>query len=188
MEAWGGWRVWCMKPLFWILMRSVCLRSGTNYYDPYSDSVSDLSSPRRHLSWLPSSWSCQFLIPKWSCCSTSCWQATTWNEILNYRNSLLEPESTVAACQHSLDGAFKDNVNMYTHIVSRPLSPFDTQGIRFRGYSIPECQQLLPKGPGGDEPLPEGLFWLLVTGQVPTEEQVSQIKSLELQRWFLPSL
>lgn len=122
MEAWGGWRVWCMKPLFWILMRSVCLRSGTNYYDPYSDSVSDLSSPRRHLSWLPSSWSCQFLIPKWSCCSTSCWQATTWNEILNYRNSLLERESTVAACQHSLDGAFEDNVNMYTHIVSRSLS------------------------------------------------------------------
>ena len=46
------------------------------------------------------------------------------------------------------------------------------QGIRFRGYSIPECQELLPKGPGGQEPLPEGLFWLLVTGQVPTEEQV----------------
>lgn len=46
------------------------------------------------------------------------------------------------------------------------------QGIRFRGYSIPECQQLLPKAAGGEEPLPEGLFWLLVTGQVPTEEQV----------------
>lgn len=49
----------------------------------------------------------------------------------------------------------------------------DIQGIRFRGYSIPECQKLLPKAPGGEEPLPEGLFWLLVTGQVPTEEQVS---------------
>ena len=47
------------------------------------------------------------------------------------------------------------------------------QGIRFRGYSIPECQGLLPKAPGGQEPLPEGLFWLLITGQVPTEEQVS---------------
>ena len=47
------------------------------------------------------------------------------------------------------------------------------QGIRFRGYSIPECQELLPKAPGGQEPLPEGLFWLLITGQVPTEEQVS---------------
>lgn len=58
----------------------------------------------------------------------------------------------------------------------------DTQGIRFRGYSIPECQKLLPKAPGGEEPLPEGLFWLLVTGQVPTEEQVSGRGALQLQR------
>ena len=36
------------------------------------------------------------------------------------------------------------------------------EGIRFRGYTIPECQELLPKAPGGQEPLPEGLFWLLV--------------------------
>jgi citrate synthase len=49
------------------------------------------------------------------------------------------------------------------------------EGIRFRGYSIPECQKLLPKAPGGTEPLPEGLFWLLVTGDIPTEKQVSSI-------------
>merc|ERR1711953_191655 len=48
------------------------------------------------------------------------------------------------------------------------------EGIRFRGYTIPECQELLPKAPGGEEPLPEGLFWLLLTGEVPTEEQVCQ--------------
>lgn len=46
------------------------------------------------------------------------------------------------------------------------------EGIRFRGKSIPECQALLPKAPGGSEPLPEGLFWLLLTGEVPTQEQV----------------
>merc|ERR1712087_644522 len=44
------------------------------------------------------------------------------------------------------------------------------EGIRFRGYTIPECQELLPKAPGGQEPLPEGLFWLLLTGDIPTEE------------------
>ncbi|KAI5998807.1 citrate synthase-like protein [Pisolithus albus] len=49
------------------------------------------------------------------------------------------------------------------------------EGIRFRGKSIPECQELLPKAPGGSEPLPEGLFWLLVTGEVPTQEQVSAL-------------
>lgn len=47
------------------------------------------------------------------------------------------------------------------------------EGIRFRGWSIPECQQKLPKAPGGEEPLPEGLFWLLVTGDIPNDAQVS---------------
>ena len=34
------------------------------------------------------------------------------------------------------------------------------EGIRFRGKTIPECQELLPKAPGGKEPLPEGLHVL----------------------------
>eukprot|EP01116_Phalansterium_solitarium_P005471 TRINITY_DN1715_c0_g1_i1.p1 TRINITY_DN1715_c0_g1~~TRINITY_DN1715_c0_g1_i1.p1 ORF type:complete len:494 (+),score=188.63 TRINITY_DN1715_c0_g1_i1:90-1484(+) len=51
------------------------------------------------------------------------------------------------------------------------------EGIRFRGLTIPECQQKLPKAPGGAEPLPEGLFWLLVTGEVPTEAQVREISA-----------
>src|SRR5437867_4129394 len=34
------------------------------------------------------------------------------------------------------------------------------EGIRFRGYSIPELQEKLPKAEGGSEPLPEGLFYL----------------------------
>jgi len=46
------------------------------------------------------------------------------------------------------------------------------EGIRFRNYTIPECQKLLPKAPGGQEPLPEGLFWLLLTSQIPTQQQV----------------
>lgn len=46
------------------------------------------------------------------------------------------------------------------------------EGIRFRGYSIPDCQKVLPKAPGGEEPLPEGLFWLLMTGDIPTQAQV----------------
>lgn len=49
------------------------------------------------------------------------------------------------------------------------------EGIRFRGYSIPECQNLLTKAPGGEEPLPEALFWLLATGEVPTKEQTASI-------------
>ena len=52
------------------------------------------------------------------------------------------------------------------------------EGIRFRGYSIPECQELLPRAEGGMEPLPEGLFWLLMTGQIPTKEQVKHLSEV----------
>jgi len=49
------------------------------------------------------------------------------------------------------------------------------EGIRFRGLSIPEIQKKLPKAPGGAEPLPEGLFYLLVTGEIPNASQVNTI-------------
>ena len=51
---------------------------------------------------------------------------------------------------------------------------------------IPECQELLPKAPGGQEPLPEGLFWLLLTGEVPSEEQVRQLSAEWAARAELP--
>src|ERR671912_1960445 len=44
------------------------------------------------------------------------------------------------------------------------------EGIRFRGHSIPELQAKLPKAKGGTEPLPEGLFYLMLIGELPTEE------------------
>lgn len=34
---------------------------------------------------------------------------------------------------------------------------------------------MLPKAEGGEEPLPEGLFWLLMTGEVPSKEQVKSL-------------
>ena len=46
------------------------------------------------------------------------------------------------------------------------------EGIRFRGYSIPELQEKLPKGTG-NEPLPEGLFWLMMTDEIPTEAEAA---------------
>lgn len=49
------------------------------------------------------------------------------------------------------------------------------EGIRFRGLSIPECQEKLPKAKGGNEPLPEALLWLLFTGEVPTEAQTHDL-------------
>ncbi|XP_070498628.1 probable citrate synthase 2, mitochondrial [Chironomus tepperi] len=60
------------------------------------------------------------------------------------------------------------------------------EGIRFRGLSIPECQQVLPKAEGGTEPLPEGLFWLLITGDVPTKAQVDWLSKEWANRADLP--
>lgn len=60
-------------------------------------------------------------------------------------------------------------------------------GIFFRGYSIPQCRDLLPKAPGGAEPLPEGLFWLLLTGDVPTEAQVRAVSKAWAAHADLPS-
>lgn len=61
------------------------------------------------------------------------------------------------------------------------------EGIRFRGYSIPECQKVLPKAKGGNEPLPEGLFWLLVTGLIPNDAQVQAITKEWNERAALPN-
>ena len=56
------------------------------------------------------------------------------------------------------------------------------EGIRFRGYSIPELQELLPKIHPEGEPLPEGLFYLMLTGELPTKEDVNHISEQWAQR------
>jgi citrate synthase len=61
------------------------------------------------------------------------------------------------------------------------------EGIRFRGFSIPELQAKLPKAPGGDEPLPEGLFYLMMVGEIPTEEDVKQITNNWQRRSHVPT-
>ncbi|KAF6028045.1 CS [Bugula neritina] len=61
------------------------------------------------------------------------------------------------------------------------------EGIRFRGYSIPECQEKLPKAAGGEEPLPEALFWLLCTGDIPTEAQTKAISKEWADRADVPT-
>ncbi len=60
------------------------------------------------------------------------------------------------------------------------------EGIRFRGYSIPQLKELLPKAPGGKEPLPEGLFWLMLTNELPTEEDVRWLSADWARRSHVP--
>ena len=55
------------------------------------------------------------------------------------------------------------------------------EGIRFRGYSIPQLRELLPKVHDDGEPLPEGLFYLMLTGELPNKEDVNHIS----EQWAL---
>lgn len=60
------------------------------------------------------------------------------------------------------------------------------EGIRFRGFNIPQLRQKLPKAPGGAEPLPEGIFYLLLTGELPTDDDVHEITEEWKKRGKLP--
>ncbi|WKZ70681.1 MAG: citrate (Si)-synthase [Melioribacteraceae bacterium] len=47
------------------------------------------------------------------------------------------------------------------------------EGIRFRGYTIPEVLAALPKPQGCEMPYVEGHIYLLLTGEIPTEEEIA---------------
>ena len=56
-----------------------------------------------------------------------------------------------------------------------PCSSLDPKvGIRFRGMSIDDMQEKLPKI--GNQPIPESVFWLLMTGEVPTDIEVKDLQ------------
>ena len=61
------------------------------------------------------------------------------------------------------------------------------EGIRFRGYSIPELQVRLPKAQGGEQPLPEGLFHLMLLGELPSEDDVHDITANWQRRSHVPN-
>ncbi len=64
------------------------------------------------------------------------------------------------------------------------LDPYE--GIRFRGYTIPEVLEKLPKVPGGEMPYVEGFFYLLLTGDIPTEAEVAEVAEEFRNRKHVP--
>jgi citrate synthase len=60
------------------------------------------------------------------------------------------------------------------------------EGIRFRGYSIPELREQLPKAPKGFEPLPEGIFYLMLMGEMPTKDDVMNLTNSWGRRAIVP--
>jgi len=53
------------------------------------------------------------------------------------------------------------------------LDPYE--GIRYRGFTLPEVLEKLPKPVGAEMPYVEGLYFLLLTGEIPTQEEVEEL-------------
>merc|ERR1719421_878582 len=61
------------------------------------------------------------------------------------------------------------------------------EGIRFRGYTIPELQQKLPGAKEAGEPTPEALLWLLLCDEIPTKAQADALTQELHSRAKLPA-
>jgi citrate synthase len=59
------------------------------------------------------------------------------------------------------------------------------EGIRFRGMTIPECMAQLPKKV--EQPMSESIFYLLLTGTVPTNEEVEELRQDLVSRMAIPA-
>ncbi|MBE0596759.1 MAG: citrate (Si)-synthase [Desulfuromonadales bacterium] len=68
------------------------------------------------------------------------------------------------------------------------ISYLDPQeGIRFRGKTIPETFAALPKAPNSNYPTVESFWFFLLTGDVPTQQQVDEVVAEWKTRQIVPS-
>ena len=60
------------------------------------------------------------------------------------------------------------------------------EGIRYRGYTLSEVFEKLPKPKDAEIPYVEGLVFLLLTGDIPTGDQVEEVIDEFRKRRILP--
>lgn len=60
------------------------------------------------------------------------------------------------------------------------------EGIRYRNYTLPELFEKLPKPKGSEMPYVEGVIYLLLTGDLPTQENVNEVLDELKKRRILP--
>lgn len=70
-------------------------------------------------------------------------------------------------------GGMRDIKSLVTDISY--LDPHE--GIRFRGLTIPEVLEKLPKYPGAEMPTVEAFFYFLLTGDLPTETEIADVRT-----------
>lgn len=67
-------------------------------------------------------------------------------------------------------------------LVSETSALDPMQGIRYRGRTIPELLQRLPRHAGSEQPMMEGLLYLLMTGDEPTADDAEAVREDLLRR------
>jgi citrate synthase len=61
------------------------------------------------------------------------------------------------------------------------------EGIRYRGYTLTEVLEKLPKPKDSEMPYVEGLYHLLLTGEMPTAKEVDELMTNFRNRRIVPS-
>jgi citrate synthase len=109
-------------------------------------------------------------------------QLPAWRERVN---RLRKDQGSFKVCDVTVDqiyGGIRD-----VQIQVSDISYVDPhEGIRLRGYTIPEVLDLLPKAPGSEFPLAGGLYYLLMVDALPTLEEALAVESEWRKRRQLP--
>ncbi len=105
------------------------------------------------------------------------WRPRTTRLYKEYGNVVVD-EVTIA----KIIGGMRGQKSLISDISS--LDP--EEGIRYRGYSLQEVIDKLPKAPDSTMPYVEGLFYLLLTGDFPNESEVDHVVYEFAKRRILP--
>jgi len=98
---------------------------------------------------------------------------------------LIKEHGDVVLGSYTIDSVLSGQKGMVGLLTD--TSKLDSEnGISFRGYSIDDLYKLLPKGPDGGGPLPEGLFYLMLIGEIPTAADVECVRAELAKRTTLP--
>eukprot|EP00918_Siedleckia_nematoides_P100054 GHVU01218845.1.p1 GENE.GHVU01218845.1~~GHVU01218845.1.p1 ORF type:complete len:401 (+),score=50.07 GHVU01218845.1:600-1802(+) len=75
----------------------------------------------------------------------------------------------------------------YPSLLCDTSSVDPNNGLLIRGHDLPTLLKVLPTAPQGDQPLPEGLLWLLLTGSLPKREEAELVSNELKKRSHLPA-
>jgi citrate synthase len=105
------------------------------------------------------------------------WRPRT-NKLLKEYGDVIVDEVTIG----QIIGGMRGIKSLVTDISY--LDPME--GIRYRGFTLPEVFEKLPKPKDGEMPYVEGLFYLLLLGDMPTDKDIEELHDEFNKRKILP--